>query len=191
MSFKISLLDNAIDELDSIRSDLELYLDIAKCDDVSDKQKRYAIKRTIKQLICCWELLMKYRLQKQDWRNIFAYDDEATEANLQTGNFVSVSAESAIKRLKKYHICPDFTNLKKLRTYRNQIEHYQIDAPLNDILETIIASIDELTKFCTQFILGTIEQKASIHETCDILAELFGLRKTLSKLLSDGIFILS
>ncbi len=124
MAFKITLIDNAVDEINALRCDMELYLDIANAKDIPESEQHYAIKRCIKQLICAWELLMKYCLQRFDWKQIFADPSKATIQSLQSGEFKSVYYNQAIIRLAKYGVSMPFDNLIKLHQFRNQIEHY-------------------------------------------------------------------
>lgn len=189
MAFRITLIDNAVDELNSLRCDLELYLDIANDKQVPKSEQHYAVKRSIKQLICAWELLMKYRLQQEDWRLIFADSSKATTAALQSGNFKSVYYDEAIKRLAKYNVSLPFTNLKKLHRFRNQIEHYEINAPLQEVLATLLPAIDELEMFFTKFIWSASEKQKAVSRGSQMLYELTETKNSLLKLLSDGFFL--
>lgn len=188
MAFRITLIDNAVDELNSLRCDLELYLDIANDKQVPRAEQYYAIKRSIKQLICAWELLMKYRLQQEDWTLIFADPSNATMAALQSGNFKSVCYNEARKRLAKYNILFPFANLKKLHQFRNQIEHFEIDVPLQEVLETLLAAIDELEMFFTKFIWTNSEKQKAVSRGSQMLYELAETKDALSKLLGEGFF---
>lgn len=188
MAFRITLIDNAVDELNSLRCDLELYLDIANDKQVPESEQHYAIKRSIKQLICAWELLMKYRLQQEDWTQIFANTSKATIVALQSGNFKSVYCDEAIKRLAKYNVFLPFTNLKKLHRFRNQIEHYEINVPLQEVLETLILAIDELTVFFADYIWDIAKERRAANRGNHMLYELAEIKEALSQLVDADFF---
>ena len=60
--FKISLFENAVDELKAAHMYAESFLDWRNDDQVPDLERLFAIKQMIKHLSSGWELLMKYRI---------------------------------------------------------------------------------------------------------------------------------
>jgi predicted RNA-binding Zn-ribbon protein involved in translation (DUF1610 family) len=77
---------------------LEFVLDAVRRLDESagdEKEARYAIVH----LAIGMELLLKSRLFRHDWKLVFEGEDQATEHNLQTGDFRSVTVDECIKRL--------------------------------------------------------------------------------------------
>lgn len=188
MPFKITLIDNAVDEINALRCDLELYLDIAKDDDIPESEQYYAIKRCIKQLICSWELLLKYCLQHFDWKQIFADPKKASIAKLQSGNFCSVKFHEAIGRLAEHHVSMPFDNLNKLHRFRNQIEHHQIDMSLQEVISVLLSAIDELEEFYTRFVCDVAEDERVLSRGSMMFYELTETKESLLKLLEEEFF---
>lgn len=186
--YKISLIDNAVDELDSIRCDLVLYNDIANSKEVDIDQQFYAIKRIIKQIDCAWELFMKYRLQIISWTLLFENPDTASIDDFQTGNFRTVKKNQACKHLSQNGITPSFLNLRKLAQYRNQIEHYQVDASLKEVLQTIVNAIDELSLFYADHIATIATDTRSINRGIKMLIEVQEAKDNLVALIDLGMF---
>ena len=186
MNEKIAALLN--DQINKEFYSAYLYLDIANSPDIPLAQQHYAIKRIIKQIICAWELLMKYRLQKEDWTQIFKKPFTATDAALKSGDFKSISYLDAIERLKEHGIDMSFTNLTQLHQFRNQIEHYQIDAPLSKVLSTITAAIDELSAFFDEFIWDIADETETVNLGFGHLSNLLRYKDDLVNLLSQEHF---
>jgi len=77
------------------------------------------------------ELLLKARLEQKDWHLVFADIDKATRQKYESGDFVSVSYDQAVKRLA--NLCDvqlhkdDMSLVKALRQNRNRVRHFAID----------------------------------------------------------------
>lgn len=185
--FKISLFENAIDELKATHMYVESFLDWRNDDLVPDIEKLFAIKQMIKHLSSSWELLMKYRIQKHDYSKVFEEPSKITDEKLKTGDFHTIRYKTAIKILNSYGINNSFTRLKELHTYRNQIEHYQIEVSLGELIQTSVEAIDELIAFCSSYITPIIDDRETMYQTGDVLLQLFDVKKELENLLLSGI----
>lgn len=156
----ISLLDNAIDELDCFAMEAYAAGEFIMEDMwIASYEESRSFKQAVKHLFNAGELLIKYRLQKEDWRFIFERIDEASEKTLKDGNFRSVRYIDAIKRLnnieKKKVKFEEFSNLNKLR---NRIEHFEFNIERIELLNIIILAANELLIFCSeQSCLSNIE----------------------------------
>lgn len=188
MVFNISLIDNAVDELNSIRCDLELYNDIANSDDIPVNEQYFAIKRIIKQIDCAWELFMKYRLQLFDISLLFEKSQNITFEQLQTGNFHTIYKKEAIRRLKDNGITASFTHLEKIAQYRNKIEHYQVEASLEEVLRAVVNAIDELSDFYKKQISIVCHNAQSLDRGNKMLAEVHRAKDHLSNMIDEALF---
>ena len=74
------------------------------------------------------ELLLKARLAQEHWSLLFADVDRAEHSKLLSGDFISVGADRAHKRLKQIcgvEVAPDdWKHLIRLRNLSNRIKHY-------------------------------------------------------------------
>ena len=186
--FKISLFENAVDELKAAHMYAESFLDWRNDDQVPDIERLFAIKQMIKHLSSAWELLMKYRIQRHDSDKIFKNPKQITPEKLAAGDFQTIGYQTAIKILNGYGINDSFPHLKELHAYRNQIEHYQIKVSFEKLLQTSVDAIDELIMFCTVYITGIIEERTVMYQTGDTVIHLFSAKKKLEKLLRSGVF---
>lgn len=187
--FKISLFENAIDELKVAHMYVESFLDWRNDDLVPDTDKLLAIKQMIKHLSSGWELLMKYRIQKRDPNKVFTNSEQITEEKLKSGKFHTIGCDKAIVVLKDdCGINHSFSQLEKLHTYRNQIEHYQIEASFEELIQTSIDALDELIAFCSFYITPGIEDRSIMYQTRDDATHLYSAKKELEELLRSGVF---
>ncbi len=176
MDFKITLLNNASDDLDTVRSELELYWDVKDASDISEILKILALKRAIKPLSSTFELLAKYVLQAEHWALIFKNPGEASMEKLTSGDFKSVDYNECTTRLR--NICGislTFHNIEKIHKIRNKLEHYAIDTPLAEVQLAVKGAIEEVAYFCR-------EKVFTITKNEDDKKQLDPLRNSLSEL---------
>lgn len=185
MDYTITLLDNALDELDSSCVELEAYIDWNKDENVDEKQIQYALKRAIKHISTCSELLIKYRLHREHWAFIFQDVNKASKKKLETGTFESVRYEDGIKRLENLcGIHEKIESLIALHHLRNKIEHYAISVPYLELAKLIVRSVDELALFCANHILAIVKEEPARQHAQQILFRLSKLKQEFS-LLAD------
>jgi len=94
------------------------------------------------------ELILKERLRQEHWSLIFDDVNNANENKLIKGDFISVSHNNVIKRLKG--ICNIRINdepIDKLRKIRNKFEHYEAKTDINTCKQVISNAIRELIIF--------------------------------------------
>ncbi|GAW94378.1 hypothetical protein [Calderihabitans maritimus] len=119
-----------------------------------DEPDKTDLKYGILHLCAGVELVMKYRLSKEHWSLLFQKVDSATKSAFERGDFVSVSFNTCLERLKC--ICSiEFdkkisSQLEHLRKRRNRLEHFGIldstsalKASLLGVLNFIVDFIDE------------------------------------------------
>ena len=186
--FRISLFENAVDELKAAHMYIESFLDWKDDADIPDIEKLFAIKHIIKHLSACWELLMKYYIQKREPKAIFINPNQITEEKLKAGSFKTIGYKKAVELLNGYHIDNSFSKLIELHKYRNQIEHYQIEVSFVELIQTIVNAINDLIKFCSIYITPITEDKGTMNDTGNVVIGLFSTKKELEELLLSGFF---
>ncbi|MDR2889886.1 MAG: hypothetical protein LBV33_08645 [Lachnospiraceae bacterium] len=97
---EIPLLNNISDALSVVNCELQSY-----CDLLHDEKVHYpySLKQAIINLSNCLELLIKYRLLVEHWGFIFDDVNKAKAISLDSGDFISVSFNKGIERLR--NIC--------------------------------------------------------------------------------------
>jgi len=86
-------------------------------------------KYSILALCSAIELLLKHRLSVDHWSLVFAKTDEASQAKLKSGDFLSVSPEQAIKRIESIcgiSLAAHKPLLENLRKIRNRVQHFDM-----------------------------------------------------------------
>jgi len=145
------------------------------------KGKRPAKRRIKYGIVHLWsgiELLIKKRLMDEHWSLIFRDINKADKNALNSGDFVSVYFDEAVKRLK--NICEvDIGNhrtvLDKIREDRNRLEHFQITLPKeaaisnivkawNFVLDFASAHIDLSNERDSEELFEKIKRKIIVHE---------------------------
>lgn len=184
-TFEIPLLNNILDAFATTNSGLQLYLDVLHDDNI---HYLYPIKDAVVSLSNCMELLIKYRLLEEHWGFIFDDINKAKECNLDTGDFVSVSFNRGIERLK--NICnidtnKYFTYSRELYKYRNKLVHFTLNDNLNNILNIIIYSITEIYNFTYEEIVAYIDSKEAVEDIKNNLKEFLDIKKSLSSILKE------
>lgn len=76
------------------------------------------------------ELLVKARLERDDWSLVFSAPGKATRERYESGEFVSVRFDQATERLRdscSFELTPDETGLLgELRQVRNRVRHFRL-----------------------------------------------------------------
>lgn len=181
--FKISLFENAVDELKAAHMYIESFLDWRRDSEVPWIDLLFAFKQMVKHLCSGWELLMKYRLNRIDPMLVFTKPDEITEEKLKSGEFHTIGYTKAVALLQAEDIKCSFKNLEQLHKYRNKIEHYEIDVPFQSLIRTSLAAIDELIQFVACYVTPIIEQRGIMYEAGDVLIQLWSAKKKLESIL--------
>jgi hypothetical protein len=86
---QLSMLENG---LDFIASGLK---------HIASPVSKFDLKYAVLHLSAGIELVLKDRLRREDWRQIFVKPDEATEEKLKSGNFKSVNLRDCLERLEE------------------------------------------------------------------------------------------
>lgn len=106
-------------------------------------------------LVSGLELLMKELLRREHWSLLFQNIDEATKEQLTEGNFKSVDAETAIKRLEGIvGFALDNTekpDLRRLRDLRNRIQHFDIDIKLKQLQAYVARGLAIYAAICQRY----------------------------------------
>jgi hypothetical protein len=123
------------------------------------------------------ELLLKSRLEIDDWKLLFADEGEASQEKYEQGSFKSVTVDEAVKRLKKRCSVNLPARHKKLlgrlRDMRNRIRHFTVTTTRAAALSLIVRSYS----FAIDFVADQIEP----HRHADVGRELDLLRTLLGK----------
>ena len=138
-----SLLENGFDYVIILLNNLKIF--------ESNKGSKYTIKYIIRDLISGIEIILKYRLECDNWTFVIDDLDKLTINNYKNGDFVSVTLEQSIDRLMK--LCnveikkDDIKSLKELKTIRNKIEHFKIKLNLDETVSLVYNSISTILRF--------------------------------------------
>src|SRR5450759_2719762 len=89
---QLSMLENG---LDFILSGLKY---------IGSPSSKFALKYAVLHLSAGIELVLKDRLRREDWTQIFVKPEDATEEKLKSGNFKSVNLYQCLERLEEH--CP-------------------------------------------------------------------------------------
>lgn len=108
------------------------------------------------------ELLLKARLSQDHWSLLFANTDTATKQALESGDFVSVDAGLAIKRLCNISGCKiaddDLKHLRSLREHRNRVQHFAIDVERAAVISLITRSFDFSIRFIREQMEAVLDE---------------------------------
>ena len=132
------ILENALDYVLSAAEHADLR---------SPRSWKYAILH----LVAGIELLLKARLQNEHWSLLFQRVDQASEENLQSGNFVSVDFETTCNRLENIAGVDiersDLSYLNELRDIRNRIQHFAIEIEIAQVKALAAKGINFFLEF--------------------------------------------
>ena len=137
------------------------------------------LKKAVKHLSSAGELLIKYRLQVEDWAFIFDNINTASKSKLNSGNFNSVNFKDAKIRLKNLcGIDVALSSFGELRKLRNRAEHYELYTERFSTIKLIKDASEELLSFIDSFISISEEE----CEKTNWSASIEGIRKVNEKL---------
>src|SRR5580704_16646195 len=116
-NIQLSMLENG---LDFIRSGLK---------HIAAPVSKFDLKYAVLHLSAGIELVLKDRLMREDWTQIFVKPGDATEEKLKSGNFKSVNLYECLERLEEHCLVdlPDKALLVSFKNQRNPIEHYALN----------------------------------------------------------------
>ena len=112
---------------------------------------KYTIKYIIRDLISGIEIILKYRLECDNWAFVINDLDKLAINNYENGDFVSVTLEQSIDRLKK--LCnvsmekEDELTLINLKLIRNKIEHFKLNLNQEETISLVYNSITVILNF--------------------------------------------
>jgi hypothetical protein len=155
---QLSMLENG---LDFIRSGLK---------HIAAPVSKFDLKYAILHLSAGIELVLKDRLMREDWRQIFVKPEDATEEKLRSGNFKSVTLKQCLERLEEH--CPielpDEPLLMSFKDQRNPIEHFA----LNHSREALEASSAIVLGALMDFIGEAYEEGDLSSDESELLREI-------------------
>lgn len=112
---------------------------------------KYTIKYIIRDLISGIEIILKYRLECDNWAFVIDDLDKLSLDNYNKGDFISVTLEQSLERLKK--LCnkqirrEDEEILKNLKLIRNKIEHFKLILQEDEAISLVYNSITVILNF--------------------------------------------
>ncbi len=137
-SISFHIMENALDYVLSAAEHAKLK---------SARSWKYAILH----LVAGIELLLKARLQEEHWSLLFQRVDQASGANLQSGNFVSVDFQTACNRLENIAGISieesDLSYLNELRDIRNRVQHFAIEIEIAQVKALVAKGINFFLEF--------------------------------------------
>jgi hypothetical protein len=153
---RMELLENGLDELASAVEHLAL------------PPSPRNLKRAITDLTSGIELILKERLRREDWRELFDDVAVANEGDLRRGEFLSPTTTEVLRRLEKadVHLSNRHRErLARLRARRNRVEHFAL-------IDTEVA-IRASTAGCISVIVDFIVDHIGVETLSDAERELF------------------
>ena len=111
------------------------------------------------------ELLVKARLEVHDWSLLFKNVDDADRTAIESGEFVSVTFEQAIKRLKG--ICgveiekDHRVTLDALRKLRHKIRHFAVEAEKTEVMSLITKAYSFAVDFVGDHLEHDLDEPAT------------------------------
>ncbi len=143
-SIKFNLIENGLDfVLSSVRLTME---------SKSDTDHKYSMLH----LSAGVELILKARLELEDWTYLFEHIKKATKEGLMSGDFVSTKLETALKRLEEFGVeinSEDIRLINDLKKRRNKIEHFQF----HESVLGLKSILSEVLNFLFKFINNELE----------------------------------
>lgn len=116
------------------------------------------------------ELLLKERLRRHDWKEIYAKPAQATDENYETGDFRSVDLLQLIGRLEEkcgVVVTPKHqADLHALRVHRKRLEHFRVHL---DAL-TLIAAVAECVNFAISFLMQHLSGQPLTSQEAELLS---------------------
>ena len=155
---QLSMLENG---LDFIASGLK---------HIASPVSKFDLKYAVLHLSAGIELVLKDRLRREDWTQIFVKPEDATEEKLKSGNFKSVNLYQCLERLEEH--CPvdlpDKALLLSFKDQRNPIEHFE----LNHSREALEASSAIVLGALIDFIGDAYEEDDLSRDESELLQQI-------------------
>ena len=156
-ALQLSMLENG---LDFILSGLK---------HIGSQTSKFDLKYAVLHLSAGIELVLKDRLRREDWTQIFVNPEKATEEKLASGNFKSVDLQQCLERLESCLVdVPDKALLKAFKNQRNPIEHFE----LNHSREALEASSAIVLSILIDFIGEAYEEEELSREESELLQQI-------------------
>jgi hypothetical protein len=134
---QLSMLENG---LDFIASGLK---------HIAAPVSKFDLKYAVLHLSAGIELVLKDRLMREDWKQIFVKPEDATEEKHKSGNFKSVNLYQCLERLEQH--CPvdlpDKGLLLSFKDQRNPIEHFALNHSREALEASSAIVLGELINF--------------------------------------------
>lgn len=155
---QLSMLENGLDFI------------ISGLKHIAAPVSKFDLKYAVLHLSAGIELMLKDRLRREDWTQIFVKPEDATEEKLKSGNFKSVNLYQCLERLEEH--CPvdlpDKALLLSFKDQRNPIEHFE----LNHSKEALEASSAVVLGALIDFIGDAYEEDDLSTEESELLQQI-------------------
>jgi hypothetical protein len=155
---QLSMLENGLDFI------------VSGLKHIGSPVSKFDLKYAVLHLSAGIELVLKDRLRREDWTQIFVKPDEATEEELKSGTFKSVNLYQCLERLEEH--CPvplpDKALLLSFKDQRNPIEHFA----LNHSREALEASSAVVLGALIDFIGDAYEEEDFSREESELLQQI-------------------
>lgn len=157
MIVSYSLIEKGLDFVDAALSNL------TRTANTHAQRKRH-LKYTVLHLSSGVELLLKEKLNQQNWKLVFEKTSEANAKLFESGNFFSVKFPTCIERLES-ECGVSFTSaqektLNLLRRNRNKLEHFGI----TDSQAALTTSAVQVIGLLLDFIHDHFDQKSQVAQ---------------------------
>lgn len=163
--FEIPILNNIADCLQKVSCELDCL------EDFLSQEEGFCIASCVKDaamhLSMGVELLLKFRLLNEHWAFIFDDVNKATEASLESGDFVSVGFQRGIDRLENLcgiDVTAYFSASRELYRYRNKAMHFTLSGDADHLVHTLLRSLKEMTAFVQNEIIIHIENEDALED---------------------------
>ncbi len=188
----LNLLENGLDFIDN------------SLDSILSSNDKHALKYSVLHISAGIELVLKEILMQEHWSLVFEKVDLASDSKLKSGDFISVTFDTTIKRLENIvgvkidKAAKD--KFDEIRKIRNKIEHFSFsenDKALKSIVSDVLYHILDITSNnvdvelysdYTQTLFNSIMKKASNFERCvNLIYE--SIKDRLRELSEEGVDI--
>ena len=138
-----SMIENGMDYLLNALNNLKKF--------ETGEENKYTIKYIIRDLISGIEVILKYRLECENWTFVINDLNKMTKEKYSKGDFVSVTLEQSIERLK--NLCDvqikkdEIKVLRELKQTRNIIEHFKVILEESTAVSLVYNSITFVLNF--------------------------------------------
>jgi hypothetical protein len=156
--FQLSMLENGLDFI------------VSGLKHIGSPVSKFDLKYAVLHLSAGIELVLKDRLRREDWTQIFVKPEEATEEKLKSGMFKSVNLYQCLERLEEHSPVPlpDKALLLSFKDQRNPIEHFA----LNHSREALEASSAVVLGALIDFIGDAYEEEDFSREESEFLQQI-------------------